>query len=186
MRVVSWNCNGAYRKKFQYIKDIDADIHVIQECENPITSGVPEYIEYAANHIWHGSLKDINKGVGIFAKPEIKLNELHWDNPDESLFIPVEVNGFFVLLAVWTTIELYYIGEYVDFQNANSEKFNNNMVIIGDFNSGVNFDTKKGILENRSHTTVVNPISYWFMFGISCHYRRKTRSRISPDILLAP
>ena len=38
MKIISWNCNGAFRKKFSKILDFDADIHVIQECEDPARS----------------------------------------------------------------------------------------------------------------------------------------------------
>ena len=36
MRIVTWNCNGAFRKKYSRLKIDDKypDILVIQECEN--------------------------------------------------------------------------------------------------------------------------------------------------------
>ena len=33
--VVSWNCNMAFRKKYEKILRYDPDIVVVQECENP-------------------------------------------------------------------------------------------------------------------------------------------------------
>ena len=35
MKIISWNCNGKFREKFSAILEEDADIYVIQECENP-------------------------------------------------------------------------------------------------------------------------------------------------------
>ena len=38
MKFVSWNCAGAFREKFEEIIKEDADIYVIQECEDPAKS----------------------------------------------------------------------------------------------------------------------------------------------------
>ena len=34
MKIVSWNCNMAFRNKKDILKDFSADIAIIQECEN--------------------------------------------------------------------------------------------------------------------------------------------------------
>ncbi|MDX2468996.1 MAG: endonuclease/exonuclease/phosphatase family protein, partial [SAR324 cluster bacterium] len=70
MKIVTWNCNGALRKKLETLENFDADILVIQECENPELS-TKDYKEWASNFLWKGDNK--NKGIGIFAKKDIEL-----------------------------------------------------------------------------------------------------------------
>ena len=33
MKIVTWNCNLNFAKKYQHIESMDADICIIQECE---------------------------------------------------------------------------------------------------------------------------------------------------------
>ena len=54
MRIVSWNCNGKFREKFKKMKDLNADIYVIQECENPQNYIDTAYSDFAKNYIWNG------------------------------------------------------------------------------------------------------------------------------------
>ena len=71
MRIISWNANGKFREKFPFILNEDADIYVIQECENPEISNSDEYIEFASNYYWVG--ENQYYGLGIFAKNNVKL-----------------------------------------------------------------------------------------------------------------
>ena len=51
MRIVTWNCNGAFRKKYSRLKIDDKypDILVIQECENPELSKDKKTLYYDAS-----------------------------------------------------------------------------------------------------------------------------------------
>lgn len=55
MRIVSWNCNGAFRKKFKEVIKYNADVYVIQECENTLKTNDNEYKKFASNHIRIGN-----------------------------------------------------------------------------------------------------------------------------------
>ena len=74
MKVFSWNCNGALKKKLDIILKIEADIYNIQECENPAESKDEKFKIWANNYLWKGDNK--NKGIDVFAKANFKLSPL--------------------------------------------------------------------------------------------------------------
>lgn len=145
MKIVTWNCNGAFRKKFDSILDFDADIYIIQECENPNESNHSNYKDWACNYIWIGDTK--NKGLGVFAKPTIKIEKLNWTDKfkDHTVkhFLPCKINNNFDLLAVWThrnnSPNFGYIGQLWKYIQVNRECLNNTL-IAGDFNSNSIWD----------------------------------------------
>ena len=84
MRIVTWNCNGALRKKTAPLDELEADVLVVQECEDPKMS-TAAYKEWAGCYLWQGVNK--NKGVGIFARNGHVLKELDWSG-ERSIEIP--------------------------------------------------------------------------------------------------
>ena len=61
MKIVSWNCNGAFRKKYSILfEKIPADIYVIQECENPekISNNKDKEFLTSFNYRWIGENKN--------------------------------------------------------------------------------------------------------------------------------
>lgn len=145
MKILTWNCNGALRKKFEYLIDFNADIYIIQECENPAETKHKEYKEWAENHLWIGDTK--NKGIGIFAKQEIALERLEWSDKHKGHkvkhFLPCSVNGVFDLLAVWNhsnnSPTFGYIGQLWKYLQVNKSNLNE-CFIIGDLNSNKIWD----------------------------------------------
>ncbi len=145
MKIVTWNCNGAFRKKFSAISTLNADIYIIQECEDPFQSEDKLYQEWSKNHIWIGDSK--NKGIGIFAKSEINIEKLNWSSnfQDHSVkyFLPCLVNNDFQILGVWThrnnSPNFGYIGQFWKYLKINIENFEN-ILIAGDFNSNSIWD----------------------------------------------
>lgn len=140
MKIVTWNCNGKFSEKFAAILEEDADIYVIQECENPLIIDSEEYVEFASNYFWVG--ENQYYGLGIFAKDNVKLELMDLDAKGLRYFIPVNVKDDFNLLGVWTnpdrdgTKTIYYpkeITKYYEEHNG-SGFFNEDMIICGDFN----------------------------------------------------
>jgi len=49
MKTVSWNANCRFREKYREVAKLDADVYVIQECENPDTCKDSEYRKFVKN-----------------------------------------------------------------------------------------------------------------------------------------
>lgn len=145
MKIITWNCNGALRNKFKAFNFYDADILVIQECENPLNSRDLNYSNWAKNYIWYGDNK--NKGIGIFAKPDIKLEKLKWSNVyknhEVKYFLPCKINDEFELVGVWNhknnSPNFGYIGQLWKYLQINKNNMKNT-ILIGDFNSNSIWD----------------------------------------------
>jgi exonuclease III len=158
MKIITWNCNGAFRKKYNLIADLGADIVVVQECEDPSKAG-GEYEAWASNHIWVG--KNKNSGLGVFASNQIALQKLDWNDDNLELFLPCSVNEKFNLLAVWTkqspSRRLRYIGQLWHYIQQNKQVMAaQTLLICGDFNSNSIWDKKH---VGCDHTSVVQDLA---------------------------
>lgn len=156
MKIVSWNCASKFREKYTSIIEENADIYVICECENPAEAKVSEYVEFAGdNYFWIGDLHW--KGLGIFAKKDIKLEPIEGLDNKFKNFIALRVNDSFNLLGVWAMNKdkekglppyVQMIHSYFD---ANKDLFNENLIMCGDFNSNAIWDNLHKAKDNEGN-----------------------------------
>jgi len=147
LSMVSWNCQGAFRKKSNLIAGLKPDIAIIQECESYEKLIADKKFASPNSYLWFGDLSF--KGIGIFSYTGYQFEVL--DGYDDSLkyCIPIRISGrnHFNLIAVWAgpgqaRTERYVrqvykaVGEYIDFIREDET------VIIGDFNANKIFDPK--------------------------------------------
>lgn len=141
LKIITWNCGGAFRKKYHLLDEFKADVLVIQECENPESSKVEKYKEWSKNYIWHGENK--NKGLAVFIRSDVVCEKLDWHDDNLKYFIPCKINEEITLIATWchgaNSPTFGYIGQLWKYMQLHKSKFSK-AIIAGDFNSNVKWD----------------------------------------------
>jgi len=159
MRIIEWNCQGAFRLKNKEILDLKPDILIVPECEqeNKLQFGLLTPQPY--DFLWYGDTG--KKGIAIFSYSNYKFRLLKEFNPDFRYIIPLEVNdgkNSFLLFAIWAMDNKQnplarYIGQVWNAINYYQTILGENSILIGDFNSNQIWDTKDRV---ANHTDVVN------------------------------
>jgi exodeoxyribonuclease-3 len=158
MKIVTWNCNMAFRKKAEVILKHEPDILVIPECEHPDKFKFRPGIPNPTDALWFGSNQ--NKGLGIFSYTDFKFKLIDNYNPDFKLIVPVEARNKknrLTLYAIWANNPLDREGRYVTqiWKAVNYyDKIlkNKKTLLIGDFNSNTIWDKPR---REGNHSTVV-------------------------------
>lgn len=184
MKLVSWNCGGAFRKKCQQIEDVyQPDIFVIQECEDPARS-TQAYKEWAGSYLWVGDNK--NKGLGIFDRSGIGLRALDWDAGELESFLPSVLGNGVMLVAVWTKYasspNFRYIGQMWKYLQLHRERLaaSNPLLIAGDFNSNTCWDEWD---RWWNHSDVVRELSEIGIESFYHHYLNEAQGQESHPTL---
>lgn len=165
MKIVSWNCNRAFRNKYKKVLKYDADVYVISEAERPEKylddPQSKEYLDFCSNGFWIGGYKDgklyEDKGLFIFAKKEITLENNSW-NSKHQFFLSVKINNSLDLVGVWTqdnkALKSKYVEEVIPYLRIYEDKIkeSNKIIFCGDFNSNKIWDKEH---KGRCHTDMV-------------------------------
>lgn len=202
MKIVTWNCNGALRKKSSELDALNADVLIIQECEDPAES-TPAYREWAGNYLWKGLSK--NKGIGIFARKNHTVTETRWHGTyqisslntqsaaacwrsDElEIFLPFTLNNEYSILGVWTKgndAKVFgYIGQFWKYlQIHKAELANPKTLVCGDFNSNAIWDKPDRWWNHSDVVTELEDIGLHSVYHSS--RSEKHGSEISPTLFL--
>ncbi len=205
MRLFTWNCAGAFRKKTDQLARFNPDLAVIQECERPEKLAFPPDFQ-PFSMAWFGD-PDAAKGVGVFGFSGLQValaSEVY--DPTIRYCVPLRVTGArnFHLIAIWAMPQTNprgssYVGQvcravetYADFIRAQDT------LLAGDFNSNRVFDRP-----NRpcSHGVVVDQLAQMGIVSLyheyfhephgqesrpTFYFNQKDRPPIPPGLLFCP
>jgi exonuclease III len=170
MKIVTWNCSGAFRRKLDQIDELQADVLVIQECEDPAQS-TADYAAWAGRHIWAGRNK--NKGLGVFVKGGHSIAPLDWPNYGIEQFLPVRIDDEFDLLAVWTKqvggSAFSYIGQFWTYLQAHKANIAHATLICGDFNSNNIWDRPRRIWNHSECVRELDEIGFSSLYHLAAN-----------------
>lgn len=158
LRIVTWNCNMAFRNKARYILKYKPDIVVVPECEHPDKIKFGHNTPFPSDFFWYGD--NIHKGLGVFSFNHYKFRLLENHNPQLKIILPLSVSGGmydFTLFAIWANNPNDPDGSYVTqvwkalhhYEGAIAAQ---RTLLAGDFNSNSIWDRPK---REGNHSTVV-------------------------------
>ena len=169
MKIITWNCNMAFRKKAKAILTENPDILIVQECERLDKLIFKENIKEPNDSYWYGD--NPHKGLGIFTYGDYTISPLPDHNTDFRFVVPLKISNkknTYTLLAIWTQkpgtndnygIQIWNaIHYYVDLLSLD------NVLLIGDFNSNTFWD-KLNRVSNHS-----NVVAHLYDLGIESTY----------------
>jgi len=158
MRIITWNCNMAFRKKAEIILALKPDILIVPECECPEKLKFKEDIPNPSDILWFGTNQ--HKGLAIFSYCDLRFKVLDVHNEDLRMIVPINVTGRcldFNLFAIWANNPKDPDGVYIEqvwkaihyYESLLTEK---STILIGDFNSNTIWDRKH---RASNHSNVV-------------------------------
>ena len=145
MRLITWNCKGAFHRKHDFAAALHPDILIVPECEK--LSGVTQQFDSVPvrSFEWFGS--NPRKGLAVISYGDYSLEVHPSYDPRHKWIVPLTVSGplTFVLFAVWTLRVGGYRNLYTRplleaFESYKSTLDSQEMIWAGDFNSNFIWD----------------------------------------------
>jgi len=180
MKIITWNCNMAFRRKAHMILAHKPDILVIQECEHPDKLKFDDPGVQPTDMLWFGDNR--NKGLGIFSFSDLKLRLHRSHNPELKLIAPIRItnqNTDFLLYAIWAHNPGDPDGQYVEqtwkaIQHYQRLIRKNNTILIGDFNSNTIWDRPR---RAGNHSTVVDRLAMKSIHSLYHHHHGQIQGK---------
>lgn len=165
----------AFRKKWNPLVKLPADLLVISECESESKFVGAQRVPGLQDFLWVGTNE--NKGIGILSFNNYRIEICSFYNPEFKYVVPVNAQkgeeGFLVF-AIWampheTSKTKGYVGQVWRSINYYSDKLNNRTILTGDFNSNSIWDKMRKV---GNHSDVENFLAARNIFSL---YHKQTR-----------
>jgi exonuclease III len=188
MKIITWNCNMAFRKKASFILAHKPDILIVPECEHPDRLVFPMGTPKPTDLVWFG--KNQNKGLAVFSYSDFRFTVLDNHNPDLQMIIPIAVKGRsfkFNLFAIWANNPADPDGQYIEqvwkaLHHYDSLLTNKKTILVGDFNSNTIWDRKR---RAGNHSNVVRLLEGKGIFSTyHLHHRQAQGTEQHPTLYM--
>lgn len=173
MKIITWNCSMAFRKKAGLVLAYRPDIMVVPECEHPDKLLFQNDIPKPADTLWFGHNR--NKGLAVFSYCNFKFTVLDVYNDRFKMIIPIAVtNGrfAFTLFAIWANNPHDPDGQYITqvwkaLKHYDTLMTGGTVLLTGDFNSNTLWDRPK---REGNHSDVVKKLEEKGIFSVYHHH----------------
>jgi exodeoxyribonuclease III len=182
MKIITWNCNMAFRKKASLVLVHRPDILIVQECEHPSKINFGAHLIQPTGSLWLGSNQ--NKGLGVFTFGGFacKIHISH--NPELKLIAPVKIsNGqlSLMLYAIWAHNPEDKEGQYITqvwkaLRHYDKKITKKQTILAGDFNSNTIWDKPR---REGNHSTVVSLLASKKIASVYHKYFSQTQGKES-------
>jgi exodeoxyribonuclease-3 len=143
VRIISWNCAQAFRRKWSHVDALAADVVVAIEAEHPDRLPVA-LLERYPHAVWVGEI--LYKGVLVLGREGFALEVAPEHDPSFRHVLPVSVNGArpLTVIAVWTQRgpQRTYTRHLADALAAYEPSLHGDAIVVGDFNANTVWDSQ--------------------------------------------